>query len=422
MVIIVGLPLRALPGERSDAAGFHFDVHPPCLAIAGISLPCIDFPSVTLSTSAQGNPASDWARWNYTGYENTCFPTISPGVQAGLPRVLRPRHDDVARRARQRMRSRDVGVRRPWLERYGTPMAPMLLSLFTDGCIGSMEGLYFESSTTTPFHFINQDELSTKCSCAQRNLPYRGFDISLGIKHMQLLGVRYYLASTSRRGRSRHRTPEPHQIAHGTDAAGNVLGTAWHIYEIADSQLVVPLDQRTRRRHQPQQRSRLAYGTSDPHTAPKDTSGRTIQANGPAMSWYRPEQVERVPRGERTVVVGASAGRRDTADAPRRSGDRHQHRHGNRHDRLRRRSCRHAGPREDVVLPELEGRRRARPVPRDAEPDGGDPHGAQHLHYGNTSVEYIAYLLTFIGIALAIFLARRPPGAMPEPLPLAATS
>ena len=47
-------------------------------------------------------------------------------------------------------------------------MAPMLLSLFTDGCIGSMEGLYFESSTTTPFHFINQDELSVRCSCAPR--------------------------------------------------------------------------------------------------------------------------------------------------------------------------------------------------------------------------------------------------------------
>ena len=27
---------------------------------------------------------------------------------------------------------------------YGTPMAPMLLPHWTDGCIGSMEGLYFE--------------------------------------------------------------------------------------------------------------------------------------------------------------------------------------------------------------------------------------------------------------------------------------
>jgi hypothetical protein len=40
-----------------------------------------------------------------------------------------------------------------------------------------------------------------------------------------------------------------------------------------------------------------------------------------------------------------------------------------------------------------------------------------HLHYGNTSVEYIAYLLTLVGIALTIFLARRPPVRMPEPMP-----
>ena len=32
---------------------------------------------------------------------------------------------------------------------YGTPMAPMLLPYWTDGCIGSMEGLYFEASATT---------------------------------------------------------------------------------------------------------------------------------------------------------------------------------------------------------------------------------------------------------------------------------
>ena len=45
-------------------------------------------------------------------------------------------------------------------DRYGTPMALMLLPFWTDGCIGSMEGLYFEASATTPYHFLNQDELS----------------------------------------------------------------------------------------------------------------------------------------------------------------------------------------------------------------------------------------------------------------------
>ena len=40
-----------------------------------------------------------------------------------------------------------------------------------------------------------------------------------------------------------------------------------------------------------------------------------------------------------------------------------------------------------------------------------------HLHYGNTGVEYVAYLLTLLGVALVIVLARRPPVPMPEPLP-----
>ena len=46
------------------------------------------------------------------------------------------------------------------LNRFGTPMALMLLPNYTNGCVDSMEGLLFESSTTTPYHFINQAELS----------------------------------------------------------------------------------------------------------------------------------------------------------------------------------------------------------------------------------------------------------------------
>ena len=36
------------------------------------------------------------------------------------------------------------------LNRFGTPMALMLLPNYTDGCIDSMEGLLFESATSTP--------------------------------------------------------------------------------------------------------------------------------------------------------------------------------------------------------------------------------------------------------------------------------
>ena len=46
----------------------------------------------------------------------------------------------------------------------------MLLPYFTNGCIDSMEGLLFESASTTPFHFINQNELSPD-SVGRRGRP-----------------------------------------------------------------------------------------------------------------------------------------------------------------------------------------------------------------------------------------------------------
>ena len=76
-------------------------------------------------------------------------------------------------------------------------MALMLLPYWTDGCIGSMEGLYFEASATTPFHFLTQAELSTAPSAAQRDLPYGSFDITKGIDHLQMMGVKYYMATSA---------------------------------------------------------------------------------------------------------------------------------------------------------------------------------------------------------------------------------
>ena len=61
----------------------------------------------------------------------------------------------------------------PELDRLGTPMALMLLPYWTDGCIDSMEGLFFESAASTPYHFLNQSELSARPSRPQRDLPYR---------------------------------------------------------------------------------------------------------------------------------------------------------------------------------------------------------------------------------------------------------
>src|SRR6185295_1361352 len=90
----------------------------------------------------------------------------------------------------------------------------MLLPFWTDGCIGSMEGLYFEASATTPFHFLNQDELSTAPSNAQRDLPY-------------VAGA-----------------PTADQIALGRsnpDLTEVASSGPWVVFEVADSDLVEPL-------------------------------------------------------------------------------------------------------------------------------------------------------------------------------------
>src|SRR5262249_35446289 len=126
-------------------------------------------------------------------------------------------------------------------DRYGTPMALMLLPFWTDGCIGSMEGLYFEASSTTPYHFINQDELSRNPSNAQRDLPYRAGpptqeDFDLGIEHLKMLGVKYYMAISEGPGGM---IDLGHQNKNLKEVA---TSGPWTVFEITDgNQLVQPL-------------------------------------------------------------------------------------------------------------------------------------------------------------------------------------
>src|SRR5262249_13851154 len=118
------------------------------------------------------------------------------------------------------------------LDKFGTPMALMLLPYWTDGCIDSMEGLYFESSATTPYHFLSAGELSKAPSNPQRDLPYKPLDINAGVEHLQLLGARYYLAFSAEAIAQAQRNPNLTQVAE----TGR-----WKVYEVAGSELVQPL-------------------------------------------------------------------------------------------------------------------------------------------------------------------------------------
>ncbi|MEX0768264.1 MAG: hypothetical protein WD029_07320, partial [Microthrixaceae bacterium] len=177
---------------------------------------------------------NDWARWNYSGLEGKDAYPEFVGIMDMMDKV-----------------STENGCGRAFweydsgLNRHGTTMALMLLPYYTDGCVGSMEGLYFEASSTTPFHFLTQSELSTSPSRAQRELPYSSFNINQGVSHLQMLGVKYYMATTDAAIAAAKTEPRLTQVANETftysDLGGNPLSENWAVFEVANSELVVPL-------------------------------------------------------------------------------------------------------------------------------------------------------------------------------------
>jgi hypothetical protein len=186
---------------------------------------------------------SSWANWNYSGYqEKSSYPeyadvmTMMNGVgkQYGCGRAL--------------------WEYEPEENRFGTPMALMLLPTFTNGCIDSEEGLFFESSSTVPYHFLNQSELSENPSRAMVGLPYRNFDILDGIQHLQLLGVKYYMAiSPAAIAAAKTLTTGPNPmltlvgtsgtfgVQYTTGATTSTEARTWQVFEVSDSDQVAPL-------------------------------------------------------------------------------------------------------------------------------------------------------------------------------------
>ena len=122
-----------------------------------------------------------WSRWNYEGYEKKAawfeYRALMTELNA-LPD------------------GRVMWENNSGLNKYGTPMSPMLIPYWTEGSHQSMEGLYFESSITTPFHFINHSEMSYQSSNPIPGLRYHPFDMERGIKHMDIYGVDYYVSFT----------------------------------------------------------------------------------------------------------------------------------------------------------------------------------------------------------------------------------
>ncbi len=180
------------------------------------------------------NEVTNWSSYNYEGYENQSSYSEYRSVIRTMETV-----------------SQRYGCGRAMWEysasenRFGTPEALMLLPYWTSGCIDSMEGLLFESSATTPYHFINQAELSEGPSEPEVGLPYGPVDVTLGVQHLQLLGVKYFMAETPEVEQQANADPSLKLVAktgpwtYSYD--GLLTHTTWEIYVVKNSSLVTPL-------------------------------------------------------------------------------------------------------------------------------------------------------------------------------------
>ncbi|HEY5252998.1 MAG TPA: 6-pyruvoyl-tetrahydropterin synthase-related protein [Acidimicrobiales bacterium] len=182
---------------------------------------------------------ASWAEWNYSGYQKT--PGAKELYDGIIPTMNRVGQSDGCGRAMWEYNAS--------LNRFGTPESLMLLPYWTNNCIDSIEGVLFESSATTPYHFINQAELSAAPSEAvvseTTGIQYGALDVSLGVEHLQLLGIKYFMASSPTVQAEADADPALSLVASTgpwkSSYNGAPLTTTWKIYEVHDSSLVTPL-------------------------------------------------------------------------------------------------------------------------------------------------------------------------------------
>ncbi len=262
-------------------------VVPPFLPAVASSLPKIGI-------QPGPNQVTVWSRWNYTGYEGKpAYPEYR-----GLMRLM----NEIGR---------TEGCGRAMWEytadenRFGTPEALMLLPYWTHGCVDSEEGLLFESSATTPYHFLDQAELSTSPSEAVVGLPYGPVTVSLGIRHLQLLGVRYFMAfspevvqeASADRTLRLLATSGPWRSTY----EGQRLSVTWRIYEVKHSSIVTPL----------KKEPAVLTGVGQGQTTWLGRIGAGVSmTDGPSLAWY----LDPAAWGTELVADGPSSWPRIAAD------------------------------------------------------------------------------------------------------------
>jgi len=164
-----------------------------------------------------------WARWNFTGYEGKS----AYGEYHDVVTTMKSWGADPSQGC-----GRAVWENNGDLNKYGTTMGLMLLPFWTDGCISSMEGLFFEAAGTTPYHFITAAAMSKQSSNPVRELRYDNNDAAKGVAYLRALGVKYFMGFTTEAVSAASAQPGLVKVAQSGP---------WVIFRVSESDVVVPL-------------------------------------------------------------------------------------------------------------------------------------------------------------------------------------
>ncbi len=167
---------------------------------------------VLTATMLSVHDVPGWVKWNFEGYEGKADYHEYQALMETVD-VLPP--------------GRIMWEANSEMNKYGTPMALMLFPYWSEGH-PSMEGLFFESSLTTPFHFLNASEVSERPSNPVRGLDYRGFNMERGITHLAVYNVDYYVSFTEK-GASEARMAGLVEVG---------VAPPWTVFALPDSDLV----------------------------------------------------------------------------------------------------------------------------------------------------------------------------------------
>ncbi|MGA8295768.1 MAG: hypothetical protein WB770_01865 [Acidimicrobiales bacterium] len=207
-----------------------------CLVSAWLGvLPFFDF-------SGKPDPVDGWATFNYSGYQ----------AKPGWPQFRRIIAMLESAASIHGCGNLDYEYAPNMQNVFGSTLVPLSFPLWTHGCIDTAEGLYYESSTSNHFHFLDQAELSLQASNPVVGLPYQSLDVADGIRHLQLTGVKYFLASSPTVEGAAAKDPALVEVA-STPESANVVdggtsastsantGARWVLYELRNSTLAEPL-------------------------------------------------------------------------------------------------------------------------------------------------------------------------------------